>query len=339
MDKDNNANYNIDRPRNDGTVNSSRDYVSVSGLSFPDDEIRDLLGFFPRGVVAFDLETTGLSPLTDKIIEIGGIKITPHGEVLRWQSLINPLIPIPKNTTEFHHIVDEMVSSSPIIQNALPHFIRFIDDLPLLAHNAKFDIGFVLFAIKVHGLTLPLSEVFDSCRLGRKAILNIDSYRLSTLAGHFGVNLGQHHRAICDAYVCLRIFSKCLNRMQQSTNHSKILDVARLYKLSPKQLLRIDLHLPEHLLSIVPQMARQELVEIKYDGGSYKGAFRPVRPISFLPTPAGIVLYAQCILSQSNKSFAIRKIIEIRTLGSDEIASWVAQEQQVVQEKKQQKFK
>ncbi|MBF0299398.1 MAG: 3'-5' exonuclease, partial [Oligoflexia bacterium] len=164
-------------------------------INVPSIEIRSLLSFFPRGIVAFDVETTGLSPLSDKIIEIAGFKLTREGEIKTFQTLINPEIEIPKYTTEIHKITDSMVKNSPTLKWALLKFMDFAESLPLLAHNAKFDIGFLLASLYREGINFPNCEIYDSCRLGRKAISQnqIDSYKLSSLALKFNIPIEMLH--------------------------------------------------------------------------------------------------------------------------------------------------
>src|SRR5690606_3617822 len=113
-------------------------------LSLGPSELQTLLRFFPQGLVAFDLEMTGLSPLLDKIIEIAAIKILPDGQIESFHTLVNPLIEIPKKTTEFHMITDEMVKDAPTLKRPLKNFIEFYGNLPLVAHNAQFDVGFLI---------------------------------------------------------------------------------------------------------------------------------------------------------------------------------------------------
>ncbi|MBT6325321.1 MAG: 3'-5' exonuclease, partial [Bdellovibrionales bacterium] len=98
---------------------------------------------FPNGVVFFDLETTGLSPLVNKIIEIGAIKIA-NDSVSYFSTLINPKVKIPEATIKIHKITDDMVEDSELIEQVLPRFMSFISDHSLVAHNAKFDIGFLV---------------------------------------------------------------------------------------------------------------------------------------------------------------------------------------------------
>ncbi|MBF0359729.1 MAG: 3'-5' exonuclease [Oligoflexia bacterium] len=294
-------------------------------ITIPNTEIRNLLSFFPRGIVAFDVETTGLSPLTDKIIEIAGVKINERGEVHSFQTLINPRIDIPKHTIEIHQITDLMVKSAPSLKWALLQFMEFSRGLPLLAHNAKFDIGFLLSSLYEEGIDFPKCEVYDSCRLGRKAIVQsqIDSYRLSSLAQKFNIPTEMLHRAASDAYVCLRVFSNSIEHMSKTTsNLDGIINCARILRIDPGLSDKMSFYVPEHLQGIIPKLSTKEVIEIKYDGGSMKREFRPVKPISFLPLPNGSILYALCVHSLTNKSFQMKKIMATRFLSKEELDKW-----------------
>jgi DNA polymerase-3 subunit epsilon len=118
-----------------------------------------LFSYFPYGIVALDLETTGLSPLVDRIVEIGAIKITPSKFEI-FESFINPEIPIPAHTTSIHGITDEMVQNAPKIIEGLNLFNIFLGDLPIVAHNAKFDLGFVVMSLQKHKLSISKSDVY-----------------------------------------------------------------------------------------------------------------------------------------------------------------------------------
>lgn len=308
------------------TVNTisttSIEYAVKIDSTIPQEEIQNVLSFFPRGLVALDLETTGLSSISDQIIEIGAVKISADGEIRLFQTLINPRIIIPEYTIAVHNITNEMVASSPIIEDVMPKFIEFIDNLPIVAQNAKFDLGFLSFCIYRHGYNVPDSEIFDSCRIGRRAINNLKSYNLSSLASALSIPLGNHHRAISDAYVCLRVFSKSLLMLSKTTNWNTILNVARVYKWNSALVEKMCFELPPNLQMIVPKVSAQEIVEIKYEGGSLKGQYRPIKPIGFIPLPHGLVLYGLCVLSQTNKSFLAKKISSIRFLDSVELQRW-----------------
>ena len=164
----------------------------------------------PEGVVAFDLETTGLSPLFDKVIEIGAVKRLPDGNTSHFQELVRPGIPIPPENSLIHGITDDQVASAPPIQEVLPRFLRFIGDLPLVAHNARFDTGFLVFALRQQGLPLPDNAIYCSLSLSRSVFQEVPNNRLETLAQRLSIPYHRHHRAWDDASICLQLVLRAL---------------------------------------------------------------------------------------------------------------------------------
>jgi len=284
--------------------------------ALPSEEIDILLKFFPQGVVALDLETTGLSPLVDRIIEISALKITPSG-VEVFDQLIQPEIPIPAYTIDIHHITDEMVCDSPLISEIIPKFADFIGGHPLIAHNAKFDIGFIVYDLLQNKLSLPKTKVYCSCALSRKVFIHSPNHRLGTLVEELGITLENHHRALDDANACLRVFAKALINYFERKKNTKILQSAFLFEVNSFDK-DAELKIPKHLKDLENVVAQQEMVDIKYSGGSMKGQFRPIKPTSLLPMPDGLILYAQCLVSDLYKSFAVKKIAEVRRLSPEE---------------------
>ena len=155
----------------------------------------------PDEYVAFDLETTGLNPLTDKIIEIGAVYVD-HGQVIgSYSQLINPIVHIPFAASEVNHITDEMVKDCPTIESVLPEFRDFIEDVPVLAaHNAKFDAEFLMAAAKECGVDLNV-RFFDTLALSREAWPNLKNHKLPTIAAKIKHPIDQAHRAYDDAAV------------------------------------------------------------------------------------------------------------------------------------------
>ncbi len=280
------------------------------------DELDILRHFFPQGVVAFDLETTGLSPLVDRIIEISGIKVTKDG-FETFDRLIQPGIPIPPFTTEIHNITDEMVADSPTIDSVIPEFVDFIAGFPLIAHNAKFDVGFIVFDMLQNKLNLPAAKVYCSCALSRKVFTDFPNHKLATLVEKLDIKLENHHRALDDAKACLHVFTKALQTYYEQKKNTKILNSAFLFEMNSFDE-DSELDIPKQIKGLEPLVANQELIDIKYKGGSMKGKFRPVRPISLLPMPDGLILYAHCLVSNLYKSFAVKKIAEYKTLSTQE---------------------
>lgn len=279
------------------------------------DELDVLNLYFPKGVVAIDVETTGLSPLIDKVVELAAIKITGD-KIETFSQLINPLIPIPQKTIDIHGISDQMVKDAPTSKEVWPIFLSFAAGLPLIAHNAKFDIGFLVFESHQLKLELPQGEVFCSCQIAKRCIFKVPNHKLSILAKHLDIPLVNHHRAFDDAVACLRIFAKSL-LMSDDVLRKKALKDSFLFEISDFQKtkeLKNSLNSKEGLPLIellTPAIEGQKTIQIKYNGGSHKNELRSVRPVALLPLPSGDVLYALCLLSNHHKSFALHKIKEV----------------------------
>lgn len=285
----------------------------MSSTTLPQSEIDILLEFFPQGVVAVDLETTGLSPLIDRIIEISAIKITP-ATIKTFDHLVDPEIPIPEYTIAIHGINDSDVAGKPLIEKILPHFLEFTDDLPIIAHNAKFDIGFIVFALHKKEIDLNHSEVFDSCKMARNCIKGPTAYKLGVLADYLNIDLVNHHRALDDAIACLRVYAHSLLECRKnSVSPISKRKGSRLFNVSDFSK-NVDLKIPHRLKLLEQRVVEQLKMEIMYNGGSHKGKFRPIRPIALLPLPYGNILYAHCLLSDVYKSFALKKISQARDI-------------------------
>jgi DNA polymerase-3 subunit alpha (Gram-positive type) len=148
--------------------------------------------------VVFDIETTGLSVTNNKIIELAGIKMVNGQEISRFESFINPHEPIPYNIQQLTNITDEMVMEAPELEPKLREFIEFIGDAVLVAHNARFDMGFMQEACKQHGLPPLQNPALDTLELARFLHPTLKNHRLNTLATLYKVSLDNHHRAIDD---------------------------------------------------------------------------------------------------------------------------------------------
>lgn len=285
-------------------------------------EISDLLQAFPRGVVAFDLEMTGLSPILDKIIEIAAVKLDARGNVSYFHELINPLISIPEHTVEFHNITNEMVRDARTLKKPLKEFIDFYNDLPIIAHNAQFDAGYLVRAHHQFNYGFSLSDVYDSVKLTRILFKRAPennkpkSFKLSDLAEHYDIEFN-HHQALDDAITCMKVFSNCINRMTCNNQMHLLKDYGFLFKMNSFQK-PSEYELPNKFAILKDVVPKQEPINIEYKGGSISGP-RPVRPISLLPMPQGLVLFARCLRDNMNKHFLLKKVKSVTTLPEDEL--------------------
>ncbi len=149
--------------------------------------------------VIFDIETTGLSVMNNKIIEIAGVKMREGKEIDRFVSFIDPHERIPYNIQQLTNITDDMVKGAPELEEKLPEFIEFVGDAVLVAHNARFDMGFIQENCKRIGLPELRNPVLDTLELARFLFPAMKNHRLNTLSDKFKISLENHHRAIDDS--------------------------------------------------------------------------------------------------------------------------------------------
>lgn len=151
--------------------------------------------------VVFDTETTGFTPYSDQMIEIGAVKIKNGVITDRFDELINPGRELPRKIVELTNITDEMLEGKDTEENVTKRFKEFIGDLPLVAHNAKFDIGFMSAAYNKYNLGEFKNTVLDTMSMARMLYPGWKNHKLSTLVKQLDVPWDEdaHHRADYDS--------------------------------------------------------------------------------------------------------------------------------------------
>ncbi|GAB2602036.1 DEDD exonuclease domain-containing protein [Pseudactinotalea suaedae] len=165
--------------------------------------------------VVVDLETTGGSPSSSEITEIGAVKVR-GGEVLgEFATLVNPGVAIPPTITVLTGITTAMVISAPRIQEVLPSFLEFAHGAVLVAHNAAFDVGFLKANAARMDLAWPRPAVVDTVRLARRVVTRDEApnHKLHTLARLFASATTPNHRALQDARATVDVLHGLLSRM------------------------------------------------------------------------------------------------------------------------------
>ena len=164
---------------------------------------------------AFDLETTGLDPKRDRIVEIGAVRFNARGILDRYETLVDPGFPMPAEAGRVNGITDAMLAGQPPLCEALPEFLRFAENTVIVAHNAPFDCGFVnesLLRLYDDGYTraaaLP-NQIADTLPLARRLFPGRAHYNLQALAKGLGIKAEAAHRALDDARLCMEIFMNC----------------------------------------------------------------------------------------------------------------------------------
>lgn len=183
-----------------------RGWISVSKMQVNHSAIRELKNRF----IAFDVETTGLSPKNNKIIEVAAV-LFENGEITKkYGTLVNPEVIIPYSATAINHITNEMIQYAPKEELAYAELVDFLGDAlnqqtVICAHNASFDMNFLSETLMRLGYNGKIRYI-DTLSLSRSLVKGLYNYKQDTVAMHFGLVNSQSHRAVSDAEICGKIF-------------------------------------------------------------------------------------------------------------------------------------
>lgn len=164
-------------------------------------------GTAARDVVALDLETTGLDSKTERILEIGAVRIRDGREEASFSRLINPGREIPDAVRELTGITGEMTAACPPVEEVLPEFLEFCGELPILGHNVLFDYRFLKRAAVNQGFSFE-RKGFDTLALCRKFMPEEEKKNLAAACRYYGVETGTSHRALDDARAALYLYGR-----------------------------------------------------------------------------------------------------------------------------------
>lgn len=157
--------------------------------------------------VVFDIETTGFSPVSNRIIEIGAVRVEKGSIVDRFSVFVNPQVPIPFKIEQLTGINDGMVVDAETIEEVLPKFLEFSEGAVMVAHNAGFDMSFIIENCKRQGIEREFTYV-DTVGMARMLLPGLNRFKLDTVAKALNIPLLNHHRAVDDAACTAEIFVK-----------------------------------------------------------------------------------------------------------------------------------
>ncbi len=181
-----------------------------------------------------DLETTGISHITEKITEVGIIKIK-NGEVIsEFECFVNPEKPIPERVVEITHITDDMVKDAETIDKVIPKIIEFIGNDVLVAHNAGFDIGFLKYNFEKYGYKLENTYI-DTLRLSKAIFPEFKKYKLGIIADNLGIKVDVAHRALDDVKTLVEVFKVMIEKTKEKKG-KKIEDFDNCFETDFKNL-------------------------------------------------------------------------------------------------------
>jgi len=170
--------------------------------------------FLTTEFTVFDLETSGLDPQKDEVLEVAGIKMRGHEEVSRFEALIQPTRGIPPEVEKINGLNEIFLlvngDKSPAV---IKSFLEFIGDSIVVGHNIReFDWLFIMSHAKRHALPLPSNKLIDTLELSRK-LLSLPRYNLTEVAKHFGYEHINAHRAMPDVEMNAKVFGHLMNKM------------------------------------------------------------------------------------------------------------------------------
>lgn len=168
--------------------------------------------------VVFDLETTGVSCVTDKVIEISALKVK-NGQVMEeFSTLVNPECPIPFYASQVNGITDKMVKDSPVFQKAFADFLEFVGDAVLVGHNIHtFDMKFLYRDANRFWKQTVSNDYIDTLQLSRVCLPQLSHYKLTDLAEHYGISSEGAHRALCDCHMNHKVFERLGKEMKKTS--------------------------------------------------------------------------------------------------------------------------
>ena len=184
--------------------------------------------------VCIDIEATGLEPMTDRIIEIAGIKFTFTKILDTFSTLIDPEVEIPKPSQYIHNISTDMVKGKPKIKEVLPDVLKFIDNHLIIGHGIKFDIDLIYNETKRAQIPTSIyaAKYIDTLRLAR-LYGESPSNSLKELSKHFNIDLEGAHRALNDVKANIEVFKKLSSPFTTTTQMLKRLEKPIALKKMP----------------------------------------------------------------------------------------------------------
>lgn len=185
-----------------------------------------LINKYTPDYVIFDLETTGISPNYDEVIEISALKVKGGEVVDEFNTLVNPGRKMPFGATKVNGITNAMVAEAPAFSHVLAEFLDFAEGLVLVGHNiARFDMKFIWRDAEQYFGEIPQNNYVDTLQVARKHLPKMDHHRLVDLAEYYGISSEGAHRALNDCYMNQKVYECMVAEMREA--HQKRLEEAR----------------------------------------------------------------------------------------------------------------
>ena len=218
----NSVNENVLINDNNSFQETIRGFVSANKMQIDN----NVLNTLRQRYIAFDVETTGLSPYNDRIIEIGAVVFEKGIPVRRYGTLVNAMVNIPSTASAINHITNQMIKNAPTEKEVYADLVNFLGDAleektVICAHNAKFDMDFLSETLMRLGYNAKVNYI-DTLSLSRKLVKGLVNYKQDTVATHFDLHNTKAHRAESDAEICGSILGKLLEIMEKNQETNRV---------------------------------------------------------------------------------------------------------------------
>lgn len=264
--------------------------------------------------VALDLETTGLDPRIDRIVEVGAVVFRGNEVLGIHETLVDPGIRIHPRVSAIHGITNKMVTGSPTPEEAVAELGKFMGDRPLVIQNAPFDLGFIEEAGRLLSVSKLDNAVFDTCRIAPLVFPGMPGYSLGRLSRALGIRVKREHRAVDDSLAAMGIFLKCLEKVDPDgkMDYRDFEDGFSLKAISDLERSGLDLQWPEGSEMLQETLGSSKKVSIVYCSGSGITTRRLITPTGLVMVGGKVMLEAWCHLRGESRTFRFDRISEVR---------------------------
>ncbi len=263
--------------------------------------------------ICFDIETTGLNPIENKILEIAAVHFSvDQGIINQFSTLVHTESIIPKESTAIHGITNSMLENAPKLDSVLKQFIDFIGKNPLLAHNASFDTSFIGYQLGRHQLPYPENDIYDTLIFSRKLYPNLRSHSLSNLKKFLSIEGNPSHRALEDSQTTMNLFHTLIEKWTRNRTQT-IQNLNQLVK--PISFSTYEIENFNICSAFIEQINRaiemNKKVIIVYSDKQQRTTERKINPLDFFLTNGFIYIEGFCHLRKDKRRFRIDRIQEL----------------------------
>ena len=257
--------------------------------------------------VAFDTETTGLIPASERIVELSGVRFKLGGEDSTFESLVDPERPIPDAAARVHGIRDDDVKGQPSAADAIARFNDFTEGAVLLAHNAEFDVNFLAYEAARVSMPMPRVPVLDTVEISRALRDDLPNHKLETISKALGCPAPTYHRALADSQTLMACFLSLVNSEFADRPLRDVLSLTSgALTFGPDE--RLWMWLTPQLAPIEEALENDGKVTILYEPEGKRQDTRDIRPRAWKRRPGATYLVAHCERDHTDRDFRLEWI-------------------------------